>query len=205
MIIKFDHISFSCGKEQAEALPITAGYEKLFHRLSLRNLSCKNFFFQEFHSDHNIYMYEKAGALPVEITAYDSCFSGRNNMIVENDAIIFYSPDPPKTMAFLMLFGFKEEQTGEERFVLKGNYILGVSVTVRIIKTDYVEWKLDKTGWSSLGFLSSDAEKELSRLSAAGYYVTDVEELQVNNNLMNIGFCRGPFGEIIEIISIKRR
>lgn len=204
MILKFDHISFSCEKQQVQSLPLTAGYELQFREMSLRNLGCKEAFFQKPHTDHDIYMYERKGALPIEITAYDSCFSGVSSMDMENDSILIYSPDPAETADFFMLLGLKSERLDKTAFVLKGSFILGGSITLRILQSGMAGWKLDKAGWSSLGFLSGDSQKELRRMHDAGYEVTDAEELIVNQKAMNIGFCKGPFGEIIEIISLKR-
>lgn len=201
MIIKFDHISFSCGKEAARPLLVTAGYELQFQEQALKNISCKQAFFHVPHAEHDIYMYEKPQKLPIEITMYDTCFPGIDSMSVENHSIVMYSTHPEKTSEFLSLFGLKKtEQTGDD-LMLEGRFALG-GVTFGIRKADAVEWKLDKTGWSSVGFLSSNVQKELDRVKAAGYEVTCAEELEVNHRRMNIGFCKGPLGEIIEIISL---
>ncbi|MDE7352667.1 MAG: hypothetical protein K2O06_06410 [Acetatifactor sp.] len=148
-------------------------------------------------------MYEKPQNLPVEITAYDTCFPGADSMTVEDRSIIMYSPHPEKTSEFLSLFGLKKTEGTGEDLVLEGRFALG-GVTFGVRKADAVEWRLDKTGWSSVGFLSSNVQKELEKVQAAGYEVTWAEELEVNHRRMNIGFCKGPFGEIVEIISLQR-
>ncbi len=204
MIIKLDHISFSCGKSQICSLPPAAGYELQFRELSLKNLRCKESFFRRPQPDHDIYLYERKGGLPVEITAYDTCFCGTDSLALKEDTIMVYSPEPYKTAEFLMMFGLKKERADADGLLLIGGFVIGGPLTVRVSQADSAEWMLDKTGWSSLGFLSNDSQRELARLSAAGYETTDAEELEVNQKPMNIGFCRGPFGEIIEIISIKR-
>ncbi len=204
MIIKLDHISFSCRKSQISSLPPAAGYELQFCESSLKNLRCKESFFQQPQPDHDIYLYERKGGLPVEITAYETCFSGTDSLAFKDDTVTVYSPEPYKTAEFLMMFGLKKNQDIDNGLILIGRFVIGGPLTVRVSQADSAEWKLDKTGWSSLGFLSNDSQRELARLSAAGYETTDTEELIVNQKLMNIGFCSGPYGEIIEIISIKR-
>ena len=203
MIIKFDHISFSCGRDLARSVPIPSGYELQFQEKSLKNISCKQIFLKVPHREHDIYMYEKPGNPPIEITAYDTCFSGIEGMAAEGHSIVIYSPHPEKTAEFLSLFGLKKvEQDGAE-LALEGRFALG-GVTFLVRKADAVEWSLDKTGWSSVGFLSSNVQKELKKVQEAGYEVTCAEELEVNHRRMNIGFCKGPFGEIIEIISLQK-
>lgn len=203
MIIKFDHISYSCGRDLAQSVPIPSGYELQFQEKSLKNISCKQSFFKVPHREHDIYMYEKPGNPPIEITAYDTCFSGIESMAAEGHSIVIYSPYPEKTAEFLSLFGLKKvEQDGAE-LALEGRFALG-GVTFLVRKADAVEWSLDKTGWSSVGFLSSNVQKELKKVQEAGYDVTCAEELEVNHRRMNIGFCKGPFGEIIEIISLQK-
>lgn len=204
MILKFDHISFSCEKKEFPLFSIISGYELQFQEVSLKNLNCKQTFLQSPHADHDIYMYENKQLPPIEITAYDTCFKGRDSMSMENGMPVIFSPNPEKTAAFLVLFGLKQTHSDNTESVLEGNFVLGGPITIRIKKADTAEWKLDKAGWSSICFLSSDSFKELKKLSAAGYAVTDVEELDVNQKRMSIGFCKGPFGEIIEIISVKR-
>lgn len=203
MILKFDHISFSCTKENAKSTSVVAGCKPEFQELSLRNLDCKQTFFKDAHPDHDIYMYAGAQTIPIEVTAYDTCHLGRDSMTVEKERIILYSPEPERTAQFLMLFGLREVRRSEGEFVLEGRFVLG-GVVVGVRKADAVEWRLDKEGWSSLGFLAGDARKELDRIRAAGCDVTDVEELEVNQRLLRIGFCVGPFGEIMEVISIKK-
>ncbi|MCM1213723.1 MAG: hypothetical protein NC331_00485 [Lachnospiraceae bacterium] len=203
MIMKFDHISFSCERKSVRSVSSISGYELQFQNFNLRNIDCKKIFFREPQQGHDIYLYEKVQDVPVEITAYDTCFQGEDSMDVENSTVIMYSPDPGKTSEFLASLGLKKmESCGDELF-LEGKFALG-RVSCAIRKVNAVEWKLDKTGWSSICFLSSDTKKELQRIQAAGYNVTSVEELTVNQKRMDIGFCTGPFGEIVEIISIKR-
>lgn len=203
MIIKFDHISFSCGKELAQSIPFISGYELQFQERALKNINCKQSFFKMPHREHDIYMYEKPQNLPIEITAYDTCFSGRKSMAVENNSIIMYSPYPEKTIEFLSLFELKRAGRKGNDFVLEGRFVLG-GVTLQVRDANIVEWKLDKTGWSSVGFLSSNVLKELKKVQDAGYEVTCTEQLEVNHRRMNIGFCKGPFGEIIEIIGLQK-
>lgn len=74
MLIKIDHISYSCRTKDIETVR-----EKTFHdyrikfRESLDNISAKRRYLASWHNRHELIMLFKEGEFPVELTAYESC------------------------------------------------------------------------------------------------------------------------------------
>ena len=202
MIIKFDHISYSCGMEDKKEVfeRFARQYEVLFEEINLRNISGKQKLFYEKHQYHDLVMFDSKENFPVELTVYDRCRTKEPGLALENNKIVIKTADRKET-------GFFFEKMG---FVPQGNVMVlktvlnkqKVVLQIEETENEYNQ-KLDNYGFSSLAFWSNNVEKERKKLKELGYGVTLIEELVVNQKKLYICFVVGKQGEIVELIGIK--
>jgi catechol 2,3-dioxygenase-like lactoylglutathione lyase family enzyme len=108
--------------------------------------------------------------------------------------------------AFWKLFGFSiiESDAGRRRLrfmsPMKKEMVLDLQEVTDQIRPAF----LDDEGFNCLAFISSNVERECSRFRAAGYHVTDTEEIMVNGKSLKVAFVRGPDGQLAEIITIQK-
>ena len=206
MIVKFDHISYSCALNNEEKVrSMFEGYHTEFHEVDLKNMPMK---FKYMHSEtekHNIMLLSKTGSYPVEITAYDTCQERQEGVlpkyVVKDELIEIYSVNPEKTKVFLELVGLKKEEDG----------VLWVKPMLdeRVLKIKVCQSKqdtavyLDEEGFGSLAFVVDNAKKHREQMINGGFPCSEMEELLVNGKKLKIFFTNSPTNEIIEFIGLR--
>lgn len=90
-----------------------------------------------------------------------------------------------------ILLSFKELFTNQEFFI----QLEEIQETIK----NY----LDSSYFNCIAFISSSIDKDRKKIKSLGNYVSDVEELKVNNKNLKISFIQGPSGEMVELIGIK--
>ena len=88
MIVKLDHISYSCAYGKEESIKASfEGYREIFREENIENLSIKSEFMSTQEKEHCLYMMVKEGDVPIEITSYPGCFSGRERLSLKEGKI----------------------------------------------------------------------------------------------------------------------
>lgn len=210
MIVKFDHISYSCSllKEES-ARQLFSEYETVFHEKDLPNLAMKYPYMRKEQTTHNIMLLQKAGSYPIEITAYEACekrAEGKTEKyVLSDDKIDIYSANPMETKAFFALLGFKENEEG----ILELKPLLDEKpLCIKVCKlpeesTDTHTCFLDEEGFGSLAFVVDNAKKQKALFKEKDYPTSEIEELMVNGKKLKIFFTNSPMGEIIEFIGMR--
>lgn len=72
MILKLDHISFSCAEGRDYLASIPQGYREVFAEMGLPNTECKRRFLSDWQDKHNIIMLQSESGIPVEVTQYEA-------------------------------------------------------------------------------------------------------------------------------------
>lgn len=101
-------------------------------------------------------------------------------------------------------YGFKQidENTLEIKSLLSG----GKTYIVKMKTVNKLEdYYLDNHGYTALAMVSSSLERDYGILKNQGLYVTDIEEIWLNNNKkkVKVFFLKGSNNEIIEFIGVK--
>lgn len=203
MILKFDHISYSCTKECANNV-LFETYNEVFCEEELINLQIKKELLKYESKYHAIKMLNSNGNYPIEITSYPNCNQNGRKYEVVGGEIVVYTPAPEKTIHYMKAIGFK--QVEDDLLQLKPMLDAG-PVILRIVYDKIVplKWYLDYEGFGSLAFVVDNAVKHKKKLEENGIYVTDIQQLCVNGKNLNIFFSNSESGEIIEFISVEKK
>ncbi len=202
MIVKLDHISYSCAYGEEETVKASfAGYEEIFREENIENLLIKSEFMQNQAKEHCLYMLSKEGCCPVEITSYPVSCSGRERLTLEEDAICVRTSDVQETRGFYEALGFGEK---EDRMSLKP-LLDRTETNIRIVQDPgaAASFYLDQKGFGILAFVVDNGKKQKKQLESAGIYVTDIQELSVNGRNLKICFAKSKAGDLVELIGIR--
>ncbi|MBQ8822353.1 MAG: hypothetical protein IJZ82_06895 [Lachnospiraceae bacterium] len=200
MIIKFDHISFSCriGEEGACRLP--EGYFFDFAEEGLPNIGAKDTLLQEKQAVHNIRMYRAEESYPIEITSYPQCEGENQKFLLSAEEIVVVTQNVEETMEFYEAMGF---QRGENNVLALLPFMDKRKVVLKIKEGDPGKVFLDKNGMGSLAFVVDRIEKQKQQLEKRGFWVSDIEKLLVNGKALKICFCANAQGDIVEFIGVR--
>lgn len=207
MILKFDHVAYTCNYEsENRSLQKFYDHKIIFRENKLKNLQNKMEFLTNKDLYHNIIYLEKDCNIPIEITSYKSIEDQYCDISVIDNKVEIWSCNLAESIKFFSLLGFKMQDESEKYCNLTFYTIFEKSpVFLEIKKSDqYKGWCLDNKGYCCLAFLADNAQKESIKLSSLGYLCTDIESLTVNGRRLEIFFVQGKCGEVVEIFSIKR-
>ncbi len=202
MILKFDHIAFTCKrKELDEVLASFSEYKQVFFEKGLLNLSVKKQLLSTWKEDHDIVLLNREISFPVEITAYDDTCEG-GKFEINNGAIIVLSDNIFESEIFYQAIGFKKhDDMMEIRTILDKR-----PIPLKLIpESDNMlgQTYLDSAGYCCLAFVTNNAEKERGRLIGKGVKVTGIQPLRINGKNVNIFFAYNDHSDICEFISIN--
>lgn len=207
MILKFDHISFSCDESTHYMEQIPAGYSVVFSEMGLPNVACKKTLLANQDETHHIFMLQSdgRGCLPIEVTQYPH-ISGRSPIVFSGSDIVFPSKNRMESQRFYTCMGMNAVENTNKETVLELRPFLDVMpfrihvVTPRGNTT--CSSCLDTLGYSSVGLIVDRIEIEMEKASKAGYIVTGASAITVHGIDMQVAFIQGLYGEIVELIAI---
>lgn len=205
MILKFDHISFSCDKEKDYRASIPEGYREIFAEMGLPNTECKRSFLSNWQDVHNIIMLESESGIPIEVTQYKTV-SGESKLSLYQNEIHIPTPNILSSVSYFLCLGLKVLKQGETDAVLGLRPFLDKDEFLIYLKQGSSPPFpfLDVMGYSSIGLFVGRIDKEADKLRKAGYMVTQPSALTVNRKLLEIVFSHGGSGEIVELIAIGK-
>lgn len=202
MIVKFDHISYSCAyAEEEQTKALFPGYQEAFAEKDLENLSIKAEFLKEPAKLHNITMLQADGGYPIEITAYPSCFQGAERYELQEQLIRIFTPDVEATADFYAKLGFRQEDADlvMKPMLDQREVRLRPEEASDREKTCY----LDQQGYGSLAFVVDNGARQKKQLDGLGIYTTEIQELMVNGKLLKIFFAKSSAGDLVEFIGVR--
>ena len=201
MVLKVDHISYSCStkKEAEESLP--EGYEEEFIETDIPNIQCKK---ELLHYDNPVHtlrmMKRQKGGVPIEITEYRQVGQEETGMNLEGDILWIDTPDIGSTAAFFRTLGF----AGQEELVISP-ILDRESFRICLRSVPYRrEACLDSMGYTSLALFVDDLHREVRRLEEEKIRTTGISPLTVQDRDLEISFVIGSCNEIVELISLRK-
>ena len=203
MLIKIDHLSYSCDETFDYKMFLNKGFELDFYEEQLVNIDCKKALLKYESQYHSIYMLSKEGSVPIEITMYDCVDNIDTGMKLKDNVLEWEVRNVEITEEFLMALGARKGN--DNQLTLKG-FFDKTPLEIKLTKKVDIETQsfLDINGFSSLGLVVDNVNRELDKLQKNGYYVTGVNEIEVNKKRMEIGFVVGLNNEIVELISVRK-
>ena len=202
MIVKFDHVSFSCvwGEETAVKNSFRE-YEEVFREENIENLSIKSEFMKSEAKKHHLYMLVKDGCYPIEITSYPACTAGRERLSIGSDEIRILTMDVKETEAFYKTLGF----TAKDSVMTLKPLLDKTEIRLKIVPDGEIQQELylDQQGIGIMAFVVDNAKKQKKQLENAGVYATDIQELVVNGKNLKIFFAKSNAGDLVELIGIR--
>lgn len=199
MIIKFDHISYSCKTEESVEW-LVGNYIQEFKETHLPNIEAKCAFLQKYEPFHDIALYNCHGKYPIEVTAYPECMGENKKFDISDEVITVYSMCPEKTVAFYEAVGFR---LSEGMFLELLPFMEQKKVILQVVQADIGEVFLDKKGFGSLAFVVDRIEKHKQQLEKKGYAVSSTDPLSVNGKELKICFVSDDAGDIVELIGVR--
>lgn len=204
MILKFDHIAFSCRRsELTNVLQRFSDYEQVFFEKNVLNIAAKKkLLSDEALMDHDIVLLQsvKTGDVPIEITAYDVT-AGPAKYDVDGQTIIAYTDNVAESSKFYETIGFKKNGDNLQLKTL----LDAVPFNIKLCKTEHYSYMLDGCGFCCIALVINNAEKEKKRLDSESFMTTEINELVVNNNMLKIFFAYNQSGDKVEYIQINNR
>lgn len=206
MLIKIDHICYSCQKGTEDvAKSKFCGYHEVFYQREVPNLSIKQKRCIRENVSHDMIYLEKAGSFPIEITSYENIAleEGGFTFDYHNSVMETYSDHIQTSIAFLELCGAKREADHTGRTVMSMRGLLDKQALTIIIKQAKKPkpWILDRGGNACLGLIVRNLESTKQKIRKA-FEVTETKELPINGRILKLFFAFGLCGETIEFISV---
>ena len=203
MIMKLDHVAFSCSRAELPTILERrfASYKQVFYEKDLPNIVAKRMFLDDENvSSHDIMLLR--GGTPVEVTAYDKVM-GTAKYDMDGETIIAYTGNLVESAGFYCSIGFKQ-LAGDDFYV--HTLMDSVPFKMRLVpKERHGKCKLDNRGFCCIALITNNVEKEKKRLEAKSVMTTDIGSLTVNGKLLNIFFAYNSFGDVMEFIQPYNR
>lgn len=204
MVLKIDHISYSCavGSKIDEKIK---GYTKAFEEVDLPNISCKSSFLKLGSAVHNISMYVSNDGFPVEVTAYPVVDGACDAIEFDGNTVTWHVSDVMAAADLFTSLGARASETEDGLFLLKP-FLEKKPLYIKLVedKEKTASGYLDFEGWSSIGLFVDNSEKEALKLAKKNYQVTGISQITVNSQKLDIAFVKGKNNELIEFISMAK-
>lgn len=208
MILKFDHISYSCSSELDVKNNVPAHYTEAFRNMELDNIPCKMKYLKFKSPKHNIIMlvpkaFQSAG-IAIEVTQYPKVVHGVENLSFKEYTIFWNVVDVVSARRLFLSLGAKEESSANS--LVLSPFLDKKKIFIQLIEntTCVREPFLDISGFSSIGLFVDNIPKHLEQCVAAGFQTSDISPIKVQEKWMNIAFVEGKNGELVELISIRK-
>ena len=202
MILKFDHIAFTCSKDEIdEILGSLKGYNQVFYNTDIPNLEIKHKLMSYWCDTHDILLLEREGEYPIEITAYEQTGFEKEKYEIRDNIIIVNTSSLSESIDFYRAIGFKQSDDCE----LTINPVIGNNnIILHLNKLDSIMNHLDNRGFCCLAFITNSVDNEKRKLDKKNISTTDIKTLRVNSKELNIFFAYNTEGDICEFISINK-
>lgn len=205
MILKIDHISFSCAEKDIVDSRIPKEYTLVFSEISLPNVdSKKDLLLNRENEKHNIFMFQgPADSIPIEITQYHTV-TGQSKISCNKRDIFIPTFDIEETARFFMCFGMKRVGEADGDIILElAPFLDKQCFRVHLTESKIIQKPhLDISGYSSIGLFVDCIDGEAKKIQSAGYSFTGISPINVNGKMLKVAFSYGKHGEIVELIAL---
>lgn len=202
MIIKLDHIAFSCSLEDvSKALISMEDYHMVFHEKDVINLGIKQKIMKNWTEKHDIILLEKDKGLPIEITAYTNTVNPiKSKYDIDRNTIIVNTTNIEQSKQFYKTIGFKEVDTTKLTLLtIMDDFPVEINLRESNKEDDYC-FGLDTNGFCCIALITNHIEKEKEKLRKNQITTTEIMGLIVNHKELQIFFAMNTFGDICEFI-----
>lgn len=209
MIVKFDHLSYSCSEEEEECVIkefCSTGDYRLQFSEKIKNVKIKTELMQHPSEFHGLTMLQptdkcETANIPIEITSYPKV-KGYSPYNLKEGIIEFKTKDSKESMSFFKCLGFQE---GEKGIMVMKTILDKKPYYIQLVEADdaYACY-LDVRGFSSMAWIVTKIEEYVEHLRKQKIKVTDIEDVFVNKRKLKVCFAFGRCGEIIELIGVDR-
>lgn len=218
MIVGIDHIAFSVSDIEKSVSEVASwGYHPTFVEKGVLNHRAKIPFLREWRERHDIAYCQSevgeglaGGSLAIELTAhtealgmtsspYQVRFSTSWPKVI--DAVLLETSDVERSTVFWLKLGFKEKGKSELCFMTP---LSKKKLDLKLIQMPQKPrrlYHLDDDGFPCLALLTTHIERD--RL-LFGYTASDIFSLTVHHRSLDICLGRGPDGECVELIAMKK-
>ncbi len=207
MLIKFDHIAYTCLKREMDSCLLKCDdYKTVFREQGIPNLTIKQPLMDLWQADHDIALYESEKRMPVEMTAYDSVGLNLHKYDIDGlDDITVNTNSAQESRHFYETIGFKSCNGKLCLSFPIGYSPIRLSVReVNVKEVKLCEHTIDREGYCCLAFVAYNVVREKERLSLAGIEVTEIMSLMLHGSKLKIFFAYNYQGDICEIIGIEK-
>jgi len=203
VIIKIDHIALTY--ENIENIFLKKGYKLSFNE-KIKNPEIKKKLMRKFTEEQNIKYFTKEKEIPIEIINYNHSIKGKSKIIISDDGdekselftrekyIIWKTTNLEQTINLFKKIGFKENEK-----------VIKIKTFFNEINIKLEEWDketyLDSSGFNCIAFLCKDIKKIKEKIQE-NFLTTDITEILVNKNKLNIFFAYNKNNDYIEFIEI---
>ena len=205
MIIKLDHIAYTCKKDGKENIKKRLEqYQTVFEEDNVKNLLIKKDLMDNWQEDHDLSLMEKEDDLPVEITAYEKVSKADGKYKPINNRIWVATNSKPASIFFYEKIGFRGTGEGMQIKPLMGISPIDIELHEKSpLELDFKNHYLDTEGYCCLAFVTNQINREIERLKRCDISTTEIMNLTLHDRSMSIFFAYNDQGDICEFIGIQ--
>ncbi len=206
MLVKFDHIAYTCRKDEIEQIRKQyIGYTEVFREIGVPNLAIKKQLMIKWKDDHDIVFMEKKDAFPIEITAYDDVEDSKVKYDIQDHSLNVNTLSYGDSYQFYKTIGFGKRDNNE-MVIQPVMDTMPISIKINEGADVYGRSKensLDCRGLCCLAFITNNIVKEKERLDRKSLRTSDIMPLRLHGQKMRIFFAYNDFGDICEFIGVS--
>lgn len=208
MLIKLDHITYSISKLEYPIIHKkleSKGYQIKFSEINFKNPINKMELMIEFQEFSDMVYYEKKGFISIEVIIYKKIHMDMNTIeeIFEQNHCEFFVNDFKTMSEMLSIIGGKinnEREINIKNLIDKSIYVIKFN-ELSLKRT----WLCDFNGTGCLTFLVNSCENMKNKLEDNNYICTEINEIKIGENKINIFFVSNEYGDFIEVISMVKK
>lgn len=203
MLIGIDHITLACSNvEKFCSIFLNNGYSKHIEVKNIPNLHIKKEFLQAYNEKQSFTIVKKTGSFNIEIIHDSNKLTGNSiyTPIFRENNFSGITVNVYDKQAFIKQWssiGFKNID-GNLLFTTFGN-----SYIIRPVEKEKKKYYLDNKGFVCLAFITTSILDDYDNMKKNSFYVSSIDNIQINNKNLQVFFAKGSNGELIEIIGLK--
>jgi len=220
MLVQLDHIALTAEDGRETTLLRDLGYEESFSCRSIPNPLNKRDLMAEWADEHALALYERPKSIPIEVIdygyfvdkpshfelPYEGFLKPKNSTRQATptdstiDTVRVRTSSIDSSQEFWTTLGL--ESSGENTLQFDdATSQASVTFELRTVDRCPERTRLDASGFPCIAFVTTSLERDRERMSAAGYEVTDVSEIELPHRTMDVSFIIGPDGVPVELVS----
>lgn len=206
MFVKIDHIAYCGDLDLFESELLSLGYECKFREHNIYNSDIKKKYLQEYTTKHDLSIYAKEGFLGLELLKHNSISDANDSYIGNVDLgpeqeIELLCSDTEQMESFLKIFGIKRDGTDLNFYSVVDREPTLFKLKKVVEKKNY---RLDACGYNCVAFWVMNLIRKVDLFVKNGYFVTEIDTVEVNNKQALVAYVLGPDGQPFELIELRK-